>query len=171
MKPGKTIRETFGYLKKNERARSDAMMLQVGRVVVELSNVEHVLGFMYGMLGDGPPGERWQYFATKSPNFQARLKLLNQAVKAACPPERLPLWEAAHLKLSGSRSVRNRVAHYGVRQLFTSDRKLFGVELRPPWYLGNAARRALKIADVRQAADELVGATADLWDFINKIAR
>jgi hypothetical protein len=170
LKPRKIIRKTFGYLKKSERAQSDAMLLQVGRVVVELSNVEHVLGFMYGMLGDGPPGDRWHDFATKPRNFQERLKLVNKAVKAGCPPEHLPLWEAAHLKLSGSRSVRNRVAHLGMRQLFTSDRKLFDVELRPPWYLGNAAPQALKVAEVRKAADELVEAKADLWNFINTIA-
>ena len=76
LKPRKTIRTTFGYLKKNERAQSDAMLLQVGRVVVELSNVEHVLGFMYGMLGEGPPGERWRYFSSKTRNFQERLKLV-----------------------------------------------------------------------------------------------
>jgi hypothetical protein len=146
------------------------MLLQVGRVVVELSNVENVLEFMYGMLGDRPPGERWQYFATKTRNFQHRLKIVSKAVKAACPPEHLPLWEAAHRKLSGTRTVRNRVAHLGMRQLFTFDRKLFGVELRSPWYLGNGAARALKIADVRQTADELVEAKADLWEFINTIA-
>jgi hypothetical protein len=170
LKPRTTIRKTFGYLKKNERAQSDAMLLQVGRVVVELSNVEHVLGFIYGMLGDGPPGERWQYFATRPRSFQERLKLANKAVKAACPPEHLPLWETACLKLSSSRSVRNRVAHLGMRRLFTSDRKLFGVELRPPWYLGNAAQKGLKVAEVRQAADKLVDAKADLWNFINTIA-
>ena len=58
-----------------------------------------------------------------------------------------------------------------MRRLFTSDQKMLGVELRPPWYLGNAAPRALKVADVRQAADELVEAKADLWEFINTIAR
>jgi hypothetical protein len=169
LKPRKTITKTFGYLKKKERALSDAMLLQVGRVVVELSNVEHILGFMYGMLGDDPP-VRWQYFATKPPNFQTRLKLVNKAVKVKCPSEHLPLWQAVYLKLSGGRSARNRVAHLGMHQLFTADRKLFGVELRPPWYLGNGAARALKIADVRQTADELVEAKADLWDFINAIA-
>jgi hypothetical protein len=170
LKLRKTTRKTFGYLKKSERVRSDAMLLQVGRVVVELSNVQNLLGFIYGMLGEGPPGERWQHFATKTRNFQHRLKLVNKAVKAACPPEHLPLWEAAHRKLSGTRSLRNRVAHLGMRQLFTSDQKLLGVELRPPWYLGDGEPRALRVADIRQAADELVGAKADLWDFINKIA-
>jgi hypothetical protein len=171
LRPGKSIKKTFGYLKESERAQSDAMLLQVGRVVVELSNVENVLGFMYGMLGDGPAGERWQYFATKTHGLKQRLKLVNKAVKAKCPAEHMPLWEAGHRKLSGTRTARNRVAHLGMRQLFTSDRKLTGVELRPPWYLGSGAARALKTTDVRQIADGLVEAKADLWKFINTIAR
>lgn len=169
MKSGSSIKKTFGHLKKSERAQSDAMLLQVGRVVVELSNVENVLGFMYGMLGDGPPGERWRYFATTY-GLQHRLKIVNKAVKASCPAEHLPLWEAARRKLTATSTARNRIAHLGMRQLFTSDRKLTGVELRPPWYLGTGAVRALRTTDVQKIADGLVEAKADLWEFINTIA-
>jgi hypothetical protein len=166
----KAIRETFGDLKKSERAASDALLLQVGRVVVELSNVDHVLGFMYGMLGEGAPGERWRSYA-KIRSFEKKLELVNDAVKAICDAEKLALWQSAYQKLSNNRPQRNLVAHFGMRRLFTSDRRDLGVELTPPWYLPRARHRSLKLADVKRAANQIHDAKADLWDFINTIAR
>jgi hypothetical protein len=166
----KTIRHTFGYLNKHERGQTDAMLLQVGRVVVELSNVDHVLGFMYGMLGGEKAGERWRAYSEMR-HFETRLKAVNRTVRTVCEPEQLRLWNSAYEKLTNSRPMRNRVAHLGMRRMFKHDRKNLGVELRPPWYLPGAAERALTTVEVRAAADLLVDAKADLWDFINTIAR
>jgi hypothetical protein len=145
------------------------MLLQVGRVVVELSNIDHVLGFMYGILGDGAPGERWKAYS-EIWNFEQRLKAVNRAVLENNKPEQLVLWHSAYKKLTNSRPLRNRVAHLGMRRMFTSDRKNLGIELRPAWYLPDSAKRALKMVEVKRIADQLVDAKLDLWKFINSVA-
>jgi hypothetical protein len=146
------------------------MLLQVGRVVVELSNVDHVLGFIYGMLGEGPPDDRWRAYSSLR-GFQKRLEAVNRAVSQRVKLEQSELWRAAYGKLKEGRIFRNQVAHFGMRRMFTSDSRNLGVELRPPWYLPNSAEEALKITGVKHAADQLVDAKADLWDFINSVAR
>jgi hypothetical protein len=146
------------------------MLLQGGRVMVELSNVDHVLGFIYGVLGDGPPGERWQVYS-KMRTFDQRLKAINRAVLEKVTPAQLELWRKAYGMLTNSRKFRNRVAHLGMRRMVTSDRKNLGVELQAPWYLPRPPGSSLKIADVRNAADLLLEAKADLWTFINTVAR
>jgi hypothetical protein len=47
MKSPEAIRTTFRNLKANEQKSSDALLVQVGRVVTELTNLDHVLGFMF----------------------------------------------------------------------------------------------------------------------------
>jgi hypothetical protein len=138
--------------------------------MVGLSNVDHVLGFIYGMLGDGRPGDRWRAYSDIR-TFGERLKAADLEVRELVEPEHFELWRKAHEKLTNSKTLRNWVAHLGMRRMFTSDRKNLGVELQPAWYLPRPPGSSLKIADIRNAADLLLEAKADLWDFINTIAR
>jgi hypothetical protein len=103
--------------------------------------------------------------------FGERLKAVNRAVREMVTPAQFELWRKAYLKLTDGKTFRNRIAHLGMRRMFTSDRKNLGVELQAPWYLPRRPGSSLKIADVRGAADLLLEAKADLWAFINIVAR
>lgn len=106
----------------NYEEASNALIFEVGRVVVMQSTIDKWLRYAFATLNDGimePEESAERYYSFR--NFNDRLKLVDAAIKMLATRAEQAEWSRIHTELHEQKAVRNKVAHLGLSYIGAGD--------------------------------------------------
>ena len=165
------IREGLHQLSKAEQAQTDALLLQVGKIVVTQSNIENTLALIVFLLCRSMRFVKAMDYFYSVYGFEKRLELTDFLMQKDGPQELLDDWAIIVESLSKHRVTRNLVAHQGISYSINEDRTLQGL-LSPPWMRRNKSKgRELTVADLRRSADDFERIHGLVADFARELSK
>jgi hypothetical protein len=164
------IREGLLVLSKAEQAQNDALLLQVGRIVVTQSNIENTLALVVMMLCRATRFANAVNFYSVH-GFENRLELTNFLMRKDGPRDLLDDWKEIYEGVRRHKKVRNLAAHQGITYSMSEDSTLSAV-LAPPWIkLRNKKATRLSTADLKRFGDDLERIHGLLADFSRELLK
>ena len=164
--------------RENEEAKSHEMFTEVGRAIVQLSNIENELASLYHSLTSGhyssTPKAMALFFAQSW--FEGKILLVDLLMRIEAPKDFYARWEKIMIELKQHRGVRNLIAHQRLYVSYPDREGRVDLWLEPPELgckydhqkkkLVPIKGRAVRLAEVRSTAsalDRLCKELSRLW--------
>jgi hypothetical protein len=160
-----------GARRRAENRAKRKILLEVGRAIVALSNIENRVSTIYHDYCDTSTTLCMPIFFEQN-DIKKRVKLTNLIVEMCAEKQHKERWKKIIGGLEGPRAVRNFVAHCGV-SVNTLRTDVPVAYLHPPWLKigkdGNRTGRVVALSEVKAAADALEHIGDELEAFWNDL--